>query len=271
MKMRKSKKIRNIFADLLSICAGVLLLTHLLNAAELPNEPRIFIKIERLGDCRRIWVQYSDSVGLSDIVLPEFRNDVGNGKFRMVFPTIDSRRYFGMRKIQDKGALPVRLIINVAENVDLTIDGITFPDFRIDSYYSFDRNSYIFDIRRQTVGKSLSAGLPVGNSPNDRITTPDRNHKLLVKNHYRNAVRQSIFVVGVLFSILVMFFLIGSKIKQHNRQNPPDTIDMLITDEFGELESIPQPDDNAIRELADRRTISYDEAALILQTQNEVN
>jgi len=244
-----------------------------LNAVDVVSGSRIFIKTERLTDCRRIWVQFADTIQIANIPKPEIICNKSNGLFKIVLPGIDSERYFGMKKIDGKGVFPFHLNINANNSTALTINCKTLPNFEMDSYYSFDRNSYIFDVSwyKDDEIVPLFSGSEGKILTNNRITNTNEGDEQLLKTQYRYIIQRSVYIGAILFIILISFVLIGRIRSQSsavnesaNRQNIDPEINVRIQ------EAKSPPGDGAIRDLASKRNISYDEAALIIQTEIEV-
>jgi len=257
---------------ILSICLGILTLP--LSSSPSPDSPRIFIKTQDMVNCRRILLQFSETVEVSEIRKPQIRSDPQAGAFEIILPDFNSARYFGLRRIVEKGVHPIKINVNSTGNEYLAIIGKTLPYYAIEVSYTFNQDAYVFDIfwEKQPESASFEYSAPGAISDNQNVTPPEYQAFSLRKYpwiFYKHTVNQALLIAGAVFAGLIILFVILKLNRSSSiRAYPIKEKDLKIIKDSVQVNNpaseMPQFNEAVIRSLSEKRGISYDEAALLI-------
>jgi hypothetical protein len=251
---------------------GILTLPLLSNPSA--DSPRIFITTQDMVNCRRILLQFSEPVEMSEIRKPQIRSDPQNGTFEFILPDFNSARYFGLHRIVEKGIHPLSINVNSTGKEYLAIIGNTLPYYSIETSYAFDQDAYLFDIFWEKPPESVTFeyGAPGSLNGDQTISLPDHqtfSHLKYSLIFYKNTIVQALLIGSTVFAgFIILFIILKSKrslparafrIKEKDIKVLKDS----IQNDNPESET-PQFDEAVIQSLSENRGISYDEAALLM-------
>ena len=240
---------------------------------------RIYIATHEFREFRRIFIQYSIPNPPQAIVQPTLQIDK-NGQFAILIQIPDSNRYFGPRILKDSGAHPVKIRVSFRDSTHMIITGVTDKYHEINAYYSFGKHRYIFDIfwnkPVQSAGyeKSITGDRPgfdqlkmvdAGNAAGQTSGSHNVENYLLGNSRIRTSV---ILALGLCaFGLVVGILLQMSKhrtpnTKNHKRKGPAGSAAQDNT-------AIQKSEEEKIWKIADKKGLSYDEAAIIVNMSKE--
>jgi len=255
---------------LLSVCR--------LNADEIPAR-RIVLKTSDCIEFRRVMLQYTEMSDSAAILRPQLRQRDDQGGFQIPLSPQNTREYFGLRKVIDAGIHPIALTVDLSDAERLTVYGKTDVFHSIRSYYSFDRAAYILDIYWEKP-PALSLSGKQGGGPSHTGRAADTPRKSNIEGHQSGLLDLKYHLLkAIIFGTLICLLVVAAVViiqrrdrknrapSGHSKEHTIDTIKQSI--QTADPDRIPVADDDTIRELADRGQLSYDEAALLLQSSGK--
>ena len=257
---------------ILSLCLGILTLP--LSSSPSPDNPRIFIKTQDMVNCRRILLQFTETVEVSEIRKPQIRSDPQAGVFEIILPDFNSARYFGLRRIAEKGVHPINLKVNSTGDEYLAIIGKALPYYSIEVSYAFNQDAYLFDIfwEKQPESAFFEYSVPGTTSDDQNVTPPEHQAISLRKYPWsfdQHTVTQALLIAAAVFiGLIILFVFLKLNRSASIRTYPIKGKDLKVLQSPVQVNNpasaTPQFDEAVIRSLSEKRGISYDEAALLI-------
>ncbi|MCD6204667.1 MAG: hypothetical protein J7L22_03285 [Candidatus Marinimicrobia bacterium] len=242
-----------------------------------PN--RIFVNTREFREFRRIYIQMPRSDQRQDIVQPIAQFDQ-MGRFSIMINIGDTAKYLGSKKIKDPGSHPIEMSISFRDSTGLLLTGVTDKFYTVNTYYSFGSHRYIFDIfwkkpvETAFREKSLSGDYP-GFSQMKMVDVNPRQSGNAVQNGVKrffssnSRIWVSVLLAFGFFSIMAVIILLVMLRRSRYSLETQEKNSNAVKSDVRQKPVNAKSKEDEIWELADKKGLSYDEAAIVVNISRE--
>jgi len=275
----------NLFSQTAAILPDSLANDTLLTDNQMQVTPAF--KLESGESAEQRWIVITASVPqlAESIRKPIIMTNGSTGEFSWCLDGVDTTTYLGNRMLQDHGHYPIYYTVQFPASNTIMIQGKTLPYDDMNCFYSFQREEYrlefLFAGDQQT---DLAGSAPLLKTDVDKINktkqlTSSTNHPTQSESAayfelFMKALRIASIALIVVVLLLLGYFLVRSLRRQTASFSKPFSavLDDKTIAESGQINTggealvlTPEQQEEQIRQLMERDSIGYDEAALRVQ------
>jgi len=192
----------------------------------------------------------------------------------------DTAKYLGSKKIKDPGSHPIEMSISFRDSTGLLLTGVTDKFYTVNTYYSFGSHRYIFDIfwkkpvETAFREKSLSGDYP-GFSQMKMVDVNPRQSGNAVQNGVKrffssnSRIWVSVLLAFGFFSIMAVIILLVMLRRSRYSLETQEKNSNAVKSDVRQKPVNAKSKEDEIWELADKKGLSYDEAAIVVNISRE--